>query len=201
VAAFFRRLDQALAKAEAAFMAAALAVMVLVVFADFALRETLNQGLVWAKELAVYLLIWVGFIGASLAVHKRRHLVIQAGEKLFPPPVRKWTSLLGCLVTALLCLLLAWLALRFVVETRELREVSLGMGIPLWIVQAVIPASFLLIGLRFLGLCAVIVRTGPVSLGSDEIPLPDPAPSPDPDPADPGRTRVPPPGKSPGDGA
>lgn len=169
---FFRKLDDGLAKAESAFLAIALAVMVLVVFSDFVLREALNQGLIWAKELAVYLLIWVGFLGASLAVHKRRHLVIQAGERLFPPRIRKWTSLAGCLVTALLCLLLAWLALRFVLETRALREASLGMGLPLWIVQAVIPLAFLFIGLRFLGICGTILKTGAVSLGSDEIPIP-----------------------------
>ena len=58
-------------------------------------------------------------------------------------------------------------------ETRELQEVSLGLGLPLWIVQAVIPPAFLIIGLRFLGLCAVILRHGAVSLGSDEFPLPE----------------------------
>lgn len=172
---FFSGFDRRLAKAEEGFLAAALAVMILVVFADFLLRETLNQGLVWAKELAVYLLVWVGFIGASLAVHKRRHLVVQAGEKLFPPAVRKWTSLAACLTTSLLCLLLAWLAYKFVLETREVGETSLGMGMPLWIVQIVIPLSFLIIGLRFLGLCGVILKTGAISLGSDEIPIPDSA--------------------------
>lgn len=172
---FFAKLDRGLARAEEYFIAGSLGVMVLVVFADFVLREVVNQGLVWAKELAVYLLIWVGFLGASLAVHRRRHLVIQAGEKLFPPAVRKWTSLLGCLTTSLLCLLLSWLALRFVLETRQIAETSLGMGMPLWIVQAVIPLSFLIIGIRFLGLCFVIVRVGAINLGSDEIPIPESA--------------------------
>lgn len=173
---FFRKLDDGLARAEEAFIASAMAVMILVVFADFALRETMNLGLVWAKELAVYLFIWVGFLGASLAVHKRMHLVVQAGEKLFPPAIRKWTSLAACLATALLCLLLAWLGVRFVDETRRVQEVSLGMGLPLWIVQVVIPLAFLLIGLRFLGLCAVILRTGPISLGGDDLPLPGASP-------------------------
>lgn len=176
---FLNGLDRRLAKAEEAFLAAALAVMILVVFADFALRETVNQGLVWAKELAVYLLVWVGFIGASLAVHKRRHLVVQAGEKLFPPPVRKWTSLVACLTTSVLCLLLGWIAVKFVLETREVGETSLGMGMPLWIVQAVIPLAFIIIGLRFLGLCGLILKTGAISLGSDEIPIPDSAKTPE----------------------
>lgn len=172
---FFPRLDRLLAKAEEGFLAGALGVMILVVFADFVLRETVNQGLVWAKELAVYLLVWVGFIGASLAVQRRRHLVVQAGEKWFPVSVRKWTSFLACLSTSLLCLLLAWLGARFVLETKRVGETSLGMGMPLWIVQIVIPMAFLIIGLRFAGLCVLIARTGPISLGSDEIPIPDAA--------------------------
>ena len=168
---FFRKLDDGLARAEEVFLAGALGLMVLVVFADFLLRETLNQGLIWAKELAVYLLVWVGFLGASLAVHRRRHLVIQSAEKLFPASIRKWTSCAGCLLTALLCLMLAWLGLKYVLETRATQEVSLGMGLPIWMVQAVIPLAFLIIGLRFLGLCALIVKTGPISLGGDELPV------------------------------
>ncbi|MDB5106424.1 MAG: Tripartite ATP-independent periplasmic transporter DctQ component [Fibrobacteres bacterium] len=170
---FLRRMDNGLAKAEEVFLALALGTMILVVFADFVLRETLNQGLIWAKELAVYLLVWVGFLGASLAVHRRRHLVVQAGEKWFPERVRKWTSLAACLTTAVLCLILAWLGARFVLETRTIGETSLGMGVPMWIVQIVIPLAFLIIGLRFLGLCGAILRHGPISLGSDEIPIPD----------------------------
>jgi TRAP-type C4-dicarboxylate transport system permease small subunit len=172
VAGFFRKLDDGLARAEEVFLASALGVMVLVVFADFLLRETINQGLIWAKEVAVYLLIWVGFLGASLAVHRRRHLVIQAAEKMFPPSLRKWTSLAGFFLTSLLCLLLSWLGVRFVLESRELNEVSLGMGIPMWSVQVVIPLAFLFIGLRFLGLCAVVLKSGPISMGSDEVPVP-----------------------------
>ena len=71
--------------------------------------------------------------------------------------------------------MLAWLAVKFVLETREVGETSLGMGMPLWIVQAVIPLAFLIIGLRFLGLCGVILKTGAISLGSDEIPIPEAA--------------------------
>jgi TRAP-type C4-dicarboxylate transport system permease small subunit len=171
VTGFFRKLDDGLAKAEAAFLALALAVMVLVVFGDFALRETVNKSWTWAKELAAYLMVWVGFLGASLATHRRRHLVMSLSEKLFSPALRKWTSLLACLITAVTCLFLAALGLRYVLETRATGETSLTVGVPLWLVQAVIPFAFGLVGLRFLGTAVHILRHGPVSLG-DSGPVP-----------------------------
>lgn len=171
MAAFLRKLDEGVAKAEAAFLALALAVMVLVVFGDFALREIVNQGWAWAKELAAYLMVWVGFVGASLATHRRRHLVMSLSEKAFPPSVRKWTALAACLITAALCLTLAWLGLRYVLETRMTGETSLTLALPIWAVQAVIPLAFALIGLRFLGTGAHILRHGPVPLG-DSGPAP-----------------------------
>lgn len=169
--AFLRKLDGAIARCEAAFLALALAVMVFVVFGDFVLRETVNQGWTWAKELAAYLMVWVGFVGASLATHRRRHLVMSLSEKLISPGPRKWTSLLACLVTAATCLFLAWLGLRYVLETRATGEASLTIGVPLWLVQAVIPLAFGLVGLRFLGTGIHILRHGPIPLG-DSGPAP-----------------------------
>lgn len=171
MAEFFARLDRGLAKAEAAFLAVALAAMVLVVFGDFVLRETVNQGWAWAKEAAAYLMVWVGFLGASLATHRRRHLVMSLSEKIFSPAVRKWTSLAACLVTAALCLGLAWLGLVYVLETRATGERALSLNLPIWIVQSVVPLAFGLVGLRFLGTGIHILRNGPVSLG-DSGPAP-----------------------------
>jgi C4-dicarboxylate transporter DctQ subunit len=165
VTAFFRRLDEGVARFEAAFLALALAVMVLVVFGDFALRETVNQGWTWAKELAAYLMVWVGFLGASLATHRRRHLVMSLSEKIFSAGIRKWTSFLACLITAATCLFLAFLGLRYVLETRATGETSLTVGVPIWLVQAVIPLAFGLIGSRFLGTGVHIFRHGPIPLG------------------------------------
>lgn len=174
---FFRKLDDGLARAEAAFLALALGTMVLVVFGDFALRETLNRSWAWAKELAAYLMVWVGFLGASLATHRRRHLVMSLSEKIFPARVRKWTSLAACLITAGLCLFLARLGYQYVQETRAMGERSLSLDLPIWLVQAVIPLAFALAGLRFLGTGVHILGHGPVSLGdSGPAPLAPPAP-------------------------
>lgn len=166
-----RGLDRGFAKAEAAFIAAALAVMILSVFFDFLLRITMNSGLPWAKELAAFLMVWVGFLGASLATHRSRHLVLSLPEKIFPTPVRRWTSTAAGIITSGACLFLAWLSLRYTLETRTLGEISLTLGIPLWVVQTVIPAAFAATGLRFLGLTVHILRHGPVSLG-DSGPAP-----------------------------
>ncbi len=160
---FLRRLDRALARSEEFFLATALGFMALVVFCDFALRETVNESWVWAKELAAFLMVWVGFVGASLAAHRGRHLVLRAGERIFSARLRKWTSPVSSLLTAALCFHLAWLGIAYVTETQAMGERSLTLGIPLWMVQAVIPFAFTTVGLRFLGAGLGILEALPTS--------------------------------------
>jgi C4-dicarboxylate transporter DctQ subunit len=202
---FFRKLDAGLARVEEAFLALALAVMVLVVFGDFVLRETVNRGWVWAKELASYLMVWVGFLGASLATHRRRHLVMSLAGKIFPPRIRKWTAFSAALITAAVSLYLSWLGYRYVQETRSFDERSLALGIPIWWVQAAIPLAFALVGLRFLGAAGSILGNGPATLGDSGPAIQDAGKGPPPGPApagidrsSPGSAPVGPDGRPPG---
>ena len=59
-----------------------------VVFAQFFTRYVMNSPLAWTEEIARYLLIYVGFLGASLAVRKNSHIFIEVFYHFLP----KWMS-------------------------------------------------------------------------------------------------------------
>ena len=61
---FFESINNFFAKIEKIFLVIGVSVMVLVVFFDIILRELFDGGFIWAKELAAFLMIWVGFVGA-----------------------------------------------------------------------------------------------------------------------------------------
>ena len=68
----FRALDKFLAF----ITASAMAVIVLLVFINVAMRYVLNSGLTWSEEIAVNLFVWVIFLGAILAALENSHIKV-----------------------------------------------------------------------------------------------------------------------------
>ncbi len=155
---FLESIENAFAKFEKVFLVIGISVMTLVVFFDFILRELFDGGFIWAKELAAFLMIWVGFIGASYATKENKHLVVGIPEKLFPPRMLPYVSLIVNMIVVSVTLFLAYLGFEYVSETKVFAEKSLVLKIPLWIVQVIIPASLVMIAIRFIGITIQIFQ-------------------------------------------
>ena len=76
---------QKLSQGECFLASMALIIMTLLVVADIIFREVANTSLPWAPKAAVYLMIWIGFIGSSLASQKGLHLRPEFCDKLWQP--------------------------------------------------------------------------------------------------------------------
>ncbi len=163
---FFKTLDNYLAKIEKIFLVIGVCVMVLVVFFDILLRELFDSGFIWAKELAAFLMIWIGFVGASLAAKENKHIVVGIPEKLFPKKVLPYVSLFASVIIFAVTILIAYLGFNYVLETKEFGETSLVLNIPLWIVQIIIPVSLVIIAIRFIGIGIQIFNGKISSIGS-----------------------------------
>ncbi len=176
----FHIVDEGLAWIEKTFLVTALAVMCLIVFFDFFLREFFASGFVWAKELAMFLMIWVGFIGASLATRANRHLVVGIPEKLFPPNTLRYVSFSVAILVVVLTLFVAYLGWQYVMETRMFEERSIVLRIPLWYVQIIIPVSLFVIAIRFFGLGLRVLRKDLTAIGGGDVPaaVTEPVPKP-----------------------
>ena len=55
-------------------MAASLALMVVLVFTNVVMRYAFNSGITVSEELSRWLLVWLTFLGAIVALHERSHL-------------------------------------------------------------------------------------------------------------------------------
>ena len=93
-------------------------------------------------------MIWLGFIGASLTSAKGAHLRPEIADKLWRGVGKKIADALAQLITAAFCLGMAYLAYRYVMESKAMGDVSVVTGIPLWIVQLAIPYTFASMALR-----------------------------------------------------
>ena len=109
-------------------------------------RYILKSPSSWTDELARFLLIWLGLLGAAYATGKKMHLAID----LLPMSLEGKKADRLNVVIQIIVLLFALFAMvlggmRLVYITLILEQTSAAMSVPLWIVYLVIPISGILI--------------------------------------------------------
>jgi TRAP-type C4-dicarboxylate transport system permease small subunit len=111
-------------------------------------RNLFSGGLFWADELLQHLVLWLGFLGASLATHEQRHLNIDILARSLP---RTWQRCIACLTNAAACCgcLLLGQAAWSMVRSEHMASTILTFGVPTWFVQSIVPVGFLTMALRF----------------------------------------------------
>lgn len=124
--------------------------MSILVIVDIAGREIFSGGIAWAQKMAVYLMIWAGFLGASLTAHKGTHLRPEIADGLWPKKALPLFHRLRHFFTALFSIYFAYHSYLYVYESWELGDTSPVLDLSIWIVQIVIPLTFALIGFKSL---------------------------------------------------
>jgi len=138
--------------------------MTVLTLTDVLGREVFKTGVVWAQKSAVYLMIWGGFLGSSLTSATGGHLRPELADKLWPKKLRPFIGSLEQALTAAFCLGLFYLATSYVSSSRELGDLNVVTGLPVWVIQLVIPYTFLSMGLRHLAY-AIWPKLRPVKTG------------------------------------
>jgi TRAP-type C4-dicarboxylate transport system permease small subunit len=128
------------------------------------LLVVLPNGLVWGPVMAMASMLWVSFLGASIATYEKRHLALEMGEKIWPERAMPAVRSLGMVATALFAGFLLALAIVSVKDhhagwaVNPLAGNLLPTQIPKWVIFLIIPYTFLVMTLRFLGLAAGALR-------------------------------------------
>jgi TRAP-type C4-dicarboxylate transport system permease small subunit len=96
------------------FMAgSSLLLLLLLIFGQVLMRNLFDSGIPNADILARYLVLYIAFFGAALAVEQHRHIRIDAvAAWLEPEQIRRLRPPLY-LISALACAALAWAGMRF----------------------------------------------------------------------------------------
>jgi len=143
----FQKIDELLAKTEGALIALLLTTMITLSFGQVILRNLFHEGILWADIFLRQLVVWVGFLGASLAVRERKHIAIKILPNFLPQHWKNGLRILADLATGLISGLLAMAAWQFVQLEAESGS-TLFLDLPVWIFQTVLPFSFGMITLR-----------------------------------------------------
>jgi len=127
-----------------------IAVVVLVLFITIDVlvgvffRYILGNALSWNEELARYLMIWMGFIAASLVMRDEMHIGMTLFRDSLPPVLRKLAILAGDVSIIIFLLVWCWASLETLKVIKD--DLSPGLNIRLmWPLLAMPVCSGLMI--------------------------------------------------------
>jgi C4-dicarboxylate transporter DctM subunit len=93
------------------------------------------------------LVLWLAFLGGLVATRERRHLSLSTVE-LFGTRTRRFGTVLAAAVSAATVGVLTYASVVLVIANREEGRVLMG-GMPVWVLELVMPAALALMALRF----------------------------------------------------
>lgn len=144
----WERVDEMIGRVEGTLLVIFLSLMILMAFLQIILRNVFATGLTWGDSLVRNLVLWVGFIGATLATREGKHINIDVLSRWSPSLGRPLIDFITQWSSLLICGLLTVAALKFIKNESQMGTVSF-LGIPSWIPEAILPVTFGLITFRF----------------------------------------------------
>jgi len=85
-----QRAERALVLANQAAVVAMMAAMAALVFVNVVTRYGFGVSLNWSEEIARYLMVWVTYVGAGLAMREGMHVALEYLQGLLP---KRWTRI------------------------------------------------------------------------------------------------------------
>jgi len=96
----------------------------------------------FTEELATFLMIWIGLLGAAYALREKAHLGIDILTIKMPPSAQlKWEFFIYGFVILFSLLVMIWGGLRLLYITFYLKQVSAALQIPMGVVYMVVPVT------------------------------------------------------------
>lgn len=144
-----KNIDTWIARFETIILVAVLSIMVLLAFLQVVLRNLFDEGILWGDTFLRHLVLWVGFLGASLATREKKHINIDLFTRFFKGKSKALILSITNLFAAVVCWFLTSAAWTFVMDEKEFNS-TIFSDIPAWYFQIIIPIGFLLMAFRFL---------------------------------------------------
>ena len=141
-------INNILAKIESVLLIIILFSMILLAFLQVILRNFFSTSIFWGDTLLRHLVLWIAFIGASLATRENRHINIDVLSRSLSKSVKRIISIIVNLFASTICFFLLKASITFLKYEKESGS-TLIKEIPIWIFQIIIAIGFGLMMLRF----------------------------------------------------
>jgi TRAP-type C4-dicarboxylate transport system permease small subunit len=143
------RINRYVNRAEDILIEAMLFLMVAMVLSQILLRNIFQTGVPGGDDLVRHLVLWIGFLGAAIATRSSSHVKIDVLSRLLPDFWRRVSGAATNLFSFAVCGILTWASAAFVYIEYQVHGHSQFLNLPIWVLQMILPAGYLVIGLRF----------------------------------------------------
>ena len=119
-------------------------VMIIIAFGQVVLRNTLSMGFLWVEHLTRILILWVTFLGASLASLEGKHICMDLMTRYVSDRKRKILETIAASIVICCCFLLFMTSLSYIQIQRVNGVSHIWPGSPDWIYLTIIPYFFII---------------------------------------------------------
>jgi len=144
----WERVDEVIERVEQTLLVTFLGFMIVIAFLQIVLRNFFSTGLGWGDSLLRNLVLWIGFIGATLATREGKHINIDVVSRWLSSLGKNAVAFITHLFSFMICCLLTYAALKFIKNETEMGNVTF-LNIPAWIPEMILPITFGLMTFRF----------------------------------------------------
>jgi TRAP-type C4-dicarboxylate transport system permease small subunit len=102
-------------------------------------RYVLNHSLFWSEELARYFLVWLTFLGASVAYYRKVHPGIDIFYLKMNPSWQKIIAIFVHLISMSLFMVMVYYGCKFSFFVKS--QISPALHLPKWLIFSIIPIS------------------------------------------------------------
>jgi TRAP-type C4-dicarboxylate transport system permease small subunit len=125
-----------------------LTLMITMAFLQVILRNFFSNSIMWGDIFLRHLVLWIGFLGASLATREGKHINIDVLSRLLSPRFKRISGIIVNLFSSVVCFFLMRASIGFIIMEKE-SGTTLLSGIPTWTAQIIIAIGFGIMMFRF----------------------------------------------------
>lgn len=145
---FLLLIDKGIAKLAGWILVFVLSVMIVMSFGQVLLRNFFETSIGWGDIFLRHLVLWLGFLGATIATGENRHIKVDFLAKFIPNKLQKIFAILTSLFAAAVCYLLLRAALVFINIGIDPHSILI-LNLPTWYFVIIIPIGYGLMAFRF----------------------------------------------------
>lgn len=144
----WERIDAAIGRVEHGLLVVLLSALILIAFSQIILRNLFSTGIAWGDALVRSLVLWTGFIGATIAAREGQHISIDVVSRWISPKGKRVVAIIIHAFSFLICCFLTFAALKFIHNEFQMKSV-IFLGIPSWVLEIILPVTFAVMAFRY----------------------------------------------------
>ncbi len=146
----WKRIDQVVGRLEDIAVGAIILVATYVLFQGVVLRYVFNYAFPWTEEVVRYSIVWLVFLGGSIAARRGAHIAMDIVVVYLPPRAKLFLMGVATALTCLFTVVMTYYGVLLTWSIWNYHQLSLAAEIPMAIPYAAIPVGCALMSIRFL---------------------------------------------------